>query len=103
MKQLFVSNTLIDVELRKELLDQAGIPSLIKNQQTTMLAGEVPFAEVFPELWVINDADLPRAQELLSRWEQSESAGTMAWTCAGCGEHHAKEYTACWKCGREKA
>ena len=102
MKKLYVSNSLIDVESRKEILDQAGIPNMVRNQQLTMLAGEVPFAEVFPELWVINDEDLPRAQELLANWEQSESVGTTDWTCAACGEHHDKEYTACWKCGREK-
>ncbi len=62
MKLLFVSQSLIDVESRKELLDQAEIPSMIKNQRSAMLGGEIPFVEVFPELWVLYDEDLERAQ-----------------------------------------
>ena len=48
MKKLYVSQSLIDVESRKELLDQAEIPCMVKNQRSAMLGGEVPFAEVFP-------------------------------------------------------
>ena len=60
MKKLYVSQSLVDVESRKELLDQAEIPCLIKNQRSAMLGGEVPFVEVFPELWVLQDKDLNR-------------------------------------------
>jgi Putative prokaryotic signal transducing protein len=68
MVKLFVSQSLVEVETLKNRLQQAGIPCFIKNQYSATLAGMVPFAEVFPELWVIRDQDDPQAQELLESW-----------------------------------
>ena len=102
MKKLYVSHSLIDVESRKELLDQAAIPNMVKNQRTNMLGGEVPFVEVFPELWVIQDEDYEQAQQLLNDWEEAQPIETTAWTCTSCGEVHQKEFTTCWKCRQER-
>ncbi len=103
MKKLYVSQSLIDVESRKELLDQATIPCTIKNQRSAMLGGEVPFAEVFPELWVLQDEDLERAQQLLQDWEDAPPIESTSWTCGNCSERHQKEFTTCWKCGHERS
>ena len=102
MLKLFVSQSLVEVETRKEVLEQEGILCTVKNQQGSSLAGEVPFAEVFPELWVINDDDFPRAQEFLENWGKAAATIDAAWTCSGCSEHHTGEFTTCWKCGKEK-
>ena len=102
MKKVFVSQSLIEVESLKEILEQASIPNTIKNQSTSMLAGEVPFAEVFPELWVIDDADYERAKQLLDDWSNVGLLDVADWTCSGCGETHTGEFTTCWKCGKNK-
>ena len=102
MQKLYVSQSLIDVESRKELLDQAEIPCIIKNQRSAMLGGVVPFAEVFPELWVLQDEDLERAQQFLEDWEKAKPLETSGWTCTNCGEIHQKEFTTCWKCNQER-
>lgn len=102
MKKLYVSQSLIDVESRKELLDQAEIPCTIKNQRSAMLGGEVPFVEVFPELWVLQDDDFEQAQNLLKDWEEAPPLDNTAWTCASCGENHQREFTTCWKCSQER-
>lgn len=102
MRQIFVSQLLVEVESLKDILDQADIPCTIKNQQSSMLAGEVPFAEVFPELWVIRDEDYPKAKQLLDDWTNAKATGNTDWTCSGCGTQHAGEFTACWQCGKEK-
>ena len=73
MQKLFVSPMLIEVESFKEVLEQEGITCMIKNQQGSSLAGEVPFAEVFPELWVINDNDYSDAQEFLENWRKIQN------------------------------
>ena len=100
MKKLYVSQNLIDVESRKELLDQAEIPCMVKNQRSAMLGGEVPFAEVFPELWVLRDEDFEKARILLKNWEEAKPIETTSWTCTNCGELHQKEFTTCWKCSK---
>ena len=102
MKKLYVSQRRIDVESRKELLDQAEIPCTIKNQRSNMLGGEIPFVEVFPELWVLQNDDFERAQRLLKDWEEAPPLDNTAWTCASCGEIHQKEFTTCWKCNKER-
>lgn len=102
MKKLYVSQSLIDVESRKDLLDQADIPCTIKNQRSAMLGGEVPFVEVFPELWVLHDTDWDKAAALLHDWEKAQPVETTSWTCVCCGEHHSKEFTTCWKCHEDR-
>ncbi len=102
MRKLFVSQSLIDVESRKELMDQAEIPCMIKNQRSAMLGGEVPFVEVFPELWVLQDEDLEQAETLLKDWEKAQPRENTSWTCRNCREIHQKEFTTCWKCSQER-
>ena len=43
-----MSQILVEAESLKEILEQAEISCTVKNQQGSSLAGEVPFAEVFP-------------------------------------------------------
>ena len=50
MQKLFTSSMLVEVESLKEILEQEGIVCTVKNQQGSSLAGEVPFAEVFPTM-----------------------------------------------------
>ena len=102
MKKVFVSQSLVEVESLKEILEQAGILNTIKNQTTSMLAGEVPFAEVFPELWVIDDAEYDRAKQLLDDWSNAGLHEVSEWTCSGCEETHGSEFTSCWNCGKDK-
>tara|TARA_B100000315_G_scaffold258949_1_gene312902 strand:+ start:786 stop:1094 length:309 start_codon:yes stop_codon:yes gene_type:complete len=102
LKKIFVSQSLIEVETLKEILEQAGILNTIKNQNTSMLAGEVPFAEVFPELWIIDDADYDYAKKLLDDWGNPTPSEKSEWTCAGCKETHSSAFTSCWNCGQDR-
>lgn len=102
MKKVFVSQNLIDVEMRKEHLEQAGIRCIVKNQRSSGLAEEIPFTEVFPELWVIQDEDCDRARQLLEEDLRALPSNQDTWVCAGCGERHESQFAECWKCGQER-
>ena len=102
MKQVFVSQSLIEVEMRQEWLEQAGILCTIKNQRISSLAGEIPFTETFPELWVIQNEDYDRARRVLEEGLVLLPSNQDNWTCAGCGERHESQFGTCWKCGRDK-
>ncbi len=102
MKQVFVSQHLFEVEMCKERLEQAGISSLIKNQRTTGLAGEIPFTEVFPELWVVQDEEYDRARRLLDDGLVSVPSEQGGWICSGCEEQHETQFVICWQCGQER-
>ena len=102
MKQVFVSQHLVEVEMRKERLEQAGIRCMIKNQRASSLAGEIPFAEVFPEIWVLDDQDYDQARQLIEDETTLLPSNHSHWICPGCNERHENQFGACWKCGQDK-
>ncbi|MDH5642210.1 MAG: DUF2007 domain-containing protein, partial [Nitrospira sp.] len=83
MKQVFVSQHLVEAEMRKEQLEQAGIRCTIKNQRASGLAGEIPFVEVFPEVWVLDDQDYDRARRLIDDATTALQSHQGHWTCPG--------------------
>ncbi len=53
------------VGLYESVLEAEGIPTFMKNRFLTAGAGEIPFLEAVPQLWVLNDADAARAVSVL--------------------------------------
>jgi len=102
VRKVFISQNLMEVESRKELLDKFEIPNMIRNQQASTLAGAVPFTEVFPELWVLRDEDYEQAIALIADKPQGSEEARPDWVCVGCGEQHLAEFSECWKCGRKQ-
>jgi hypothetical protein len=88
--------------MRKDRLEQAGIPCMIKNQRSSGLAGEIPFTEVFPELWVLQDEEYDRACQLLEEGLVLLPSSQDTWGCARCGERHESQFGTCWNCGLER-
>ena len=76
----------------KNKLEEADIPCFIKNEFSTSAAGEVPFFETWPELWIHRDSDLEQALELVKPLRESRqskpenNAGLVDWKCKRCGE-----------------
>jgi Putative prokaryotic signal transducing protein len=94
LKRVFSSYNQTAVYHARNLLENAGIETLVKNAILSSAMGELPPAECQAELWVVNDSDTPRAEEILS---QQTSPGPD-WTCA-CGEKLGAQFTQCWRCG----
>jgi len=98
MKKLTSSESLITINHFKNLLESEGIPSRIKNEHLGSIVGEMPFIEVWPELWVINDLDYDRAKQLIGAAISDESP-QRPWKCRKCGEDNEGQFAACWNCG----
>ena len=58
----------IDVNLLKGILEQAGIPCLIKNEYLSAALGKLPPTECYQELWLLDARDYSRAQEIWASW-----------------------------------
>jgi len=86
-------------QMFKSLLEEAGIPCLIRNEYLSVAAGEVPF--IPPELWIVNDEDYPRAKAIVDAYRNAKIEPRDSWVCPGCGEMIEGQFTACWKCGGE--
>ena len=83
----------------QSVLEAAGIRTLLKNQYMSSVMGEIPFVEVLPELWVLDDRDLPRARQVIGELLARPAAEQPAWTCPACGVEVEGVFSRCWKCG----
>ena len=83
----------------QSVLESNGIPTFMKNQFGTSGAGELPFVEVIPQLWVLNDSDEKCAGKLIEKLQDPATQGEpTAWKCAECGTPQEAVFTHCWKC-----
>jgi hypothetical protein len=80
----------------QSILETHGIETFMKNRFGTSGAGELPFVEVVPQLWVLNDAEAERAMRLID--ESDGPAACGPWDCPRCGTSQEAAFTHCWKC-----
>jgi hypothetical protein len=85
--------------LFKNLLEREGIACLLRNEELFAAMGEIPFLEIRPELWVVDEEVYPRARLILEGLLREEELDT--WNC-DCGEVLEGQFGACWKCGRSR-
>jgi hypothetical protein len=98
MQLLFSSLNLLEVHHLKNLLEAEGIRCHIKNELLSRLAGEIPFTECAPQLWLRDERDLERAKRIMT----DSNRGAVAkppWQCPSCGEALEGQFSACWHCG----
>ena len=98
MKKLTSADSLVTINHYRNLLQSEGIACEIRNEHLGSILGEMPFPEVWPQLWVRNDLDYDRALQLISEDASAESPGS-SWRCKRCGEDNEGQFAACWNCG----
>lgn len=83
------------------ILTSSGIACEIRNEAAANVAGEVPFTQVFPELWVTEDRDAPRARAIITEYldKQASEPAPADWLCPNCGEKVDGTFGECWNCG----
>lgn len=99
MKKIYEHIEYARVGHYQAILESQGIATLIKNLGAQAGAGEIPFTEVFPELWVVDDSEYDHALKLLEEYQPPDTDLLTDWTCPKCGEHVEKEFGECWNCG----
>lgn len=70
MKLILSDRDSMKIEYCKSILDEYGINSQTKNILLSPLAGPLPSAQVWPELWVL-DEDYDKALKILEKMVQS--------------------------------
>ena len=87
----------------QSVLESNGIATFMKNQFGTSGAGELPFIEVVPQLWVLNDPDVERARGIIrDLHDTANRVSTQAWDCPECGTSQEAAFTHCWKCSSQR-
>ena len=88
----------------QSVLESNGIATFMKNQFGTSGAGELPFIEVIPQLWVLKETDAERARTMIDELhEPANHIPMQAWDCPSCGTPQEAAFTHCWKCSTAKA
>ena len=104
MKLVFENIDFTIVGHLQSLLEAEGIKTAIRNEGGAGAAGELPFQQVYPELWVLNNGDEERAKEIVREFRKEAQEVQVApdWTCPVCKEHVEGVFSECWNCGAQK-
>lgn len=103
MKRIFSSHDLISVHHARNLLEAAGIAAVVRNELLSSAMGELPPAECQAELWVLDDGETERAEQILREGRLPQAAEGASWRCTRCGEMLEGQFTQCWRCGTTRS
>lgn len=103
MKELFRERDYTRIGYYQSVLEEAGIPTHVRNKDLVGLMTEVPIPEFFPALCVVHDEDHPRALQLLKDQVAMDAvqSTTEEWNCAKCGAGNPGNFEVCWSCGAD--
>lgn len=98
MKPVFSAETLPAVAHMKNVLEAEGIRCVLKNENIGSVMGEIPFFEIWPELWVADERDLAEARAIVERERQEPAVTGPPWVCRHCQADNDANFFACWRC-----
>lgn len=105
MELVYTHLNLVLVENAKNLLDNAGMETQLKNQFLVSGFGEICGIDSWPELWIADDSRREEAQAILLAagiGTSSEVVAVAEWRCAQCREMNADTFGSCWQCQADR-
>jgi putative signal transducing protein len=103
MKQIHIAKHAPEAHLIRGFLQSHGIEAVVRGEYLTSGWGELPLDVC--RVWIVNDADLQRAQELVCAFLSGAYARVYSgesWTCPNCLERLEGQFTECWHCGARR-
>jgi len=100
MLKLYDASNLPEAHLLLDLLSQAGIAAQVLNSYAQGATGEIPFGQAYPELWLEDENDWPRAQAIIKAYEATPVNPDWIF-CRQCGERNPANFELCWHCNHE--
>jgi len=98
MKRIYSARNLPEAHLLLHLLGHEGIRARVVGEHLQGAMGEIPFPEVYPEVWIEREHDAARALRIVSDFEHgADDARTVR--CLDCGEDNPRNFQICWSCG----
>lgn len=96
MRRLAQAPNLAIATLWADALRGEGIDIRLQREYLAAAAGELPPDQCLPEIWVADDDQLARAEQLLAALRHPLQ---RRWHCASCGELIEGGFEQCWHCG----
>ncbi|BDI34432.1 hypothetical protein CCAX7_64830 [Capsulimonas corticalis] len=100
MIKVFTSPYIMDVEVVRGELESQGIATRLNHEFIRGQTNMAGFADIWPEVWVVNESDAPEAARIIARGKTPTEAPD--WTCPQCGEEVEGQFTSCWNCGHDR-
>jgi hypothetical protein len=97
MKRVYLAANLMDAQVAVDVLATQGIKAHIFNANAVGGLGELAATQIWPEVWVDNDALATRAMRLLHDMHAANNRENKA--CPHCGEINPENFLSCWNCG----
>lgn len=84
----------------QSILEGEGIRTEIRNLNASSAAGAIPVAQVYPEIWVLDNRDEARARALIHDFLESSPRTPPGpdWVCPLCHETVDGVFSECWNC-----
>lgn len=103
VQRIFVARNLSEAHIVNGMLNAAGIAAQVRGQYLAGGYGELPItSDTMPSVWIDDATQSAAARGIIDDYERPGGSRTPGWRCEQCGEVHQGQFTACWKCGRER-
>jgi hypothetical protein len=99
MKMVYTNENQFLANNVKNLIEVQGINAFIKNEFSQGAVGEISAFDAWPEVWVYDDSDFARAEQIVKSSQQSNE--TLDWLCNTCAENNDPSFEICWNCQSE--
>ncbi|HSD75341.1 MAG TPA: DUF2007 domain-containing protein [Steroidobacteraceae bacterium] len=101
MKLVYSAESVVQVAHMRNVLESAGIQCELRNYHLASVIGEIPFVEGWPQLWAVDERQHAEAEQVIAAELNGVRRGPE-WICPECRERLESQFTACWRCGRER-
>ena len=98
MRKVFTHENRMIVFNMKNLLQAAGIETVVRNEFAAGGVGELSTFDTWPELWLQDDSRFFEVETILR--DVIDNDDRRAWFCRGCQEQNDATFRICWNCGR---
>ena len=96
MKLIYSNENLLLVNNIKNILENAGIAVIIKNEYASGGVGELSPFDTWPEVWAVHDSDYELANKICSSYQNQ--GDKKDWVCQNCLESNTLSFELCWNC-----
>lgn len=96
MKLVYTHENRYLVHNIQNIVANAGIQIMLKNEFAAGAAGDLVPHETWLELWVVNDVDYDKAIQAIDTSFSSEDDAD--WICHHCSEKNNASFEFCWRC-----
>jgi hypothetical protein len=96
MKLVYTHENRFFVFNAKNIVENAGIDVVLKNEYAAGGIGDLAPIEAWPELWVLSEADYDTAVNIIEKAFKKDARAD--WVCPNCGEKNDAAFELCWQC-----